>query len=80
MTFRMIQPMGNMPVTTPKSAARMASPAGMVNRKMETAIAARRAMTAAICAFTLPDAIIARSRTTGMAAATVDKVALPKGL
>jgi hypothetical protein len=33
-----------------------------------------------MCAFTFPEAIITKRRTTGIAAAIVDNVALPNGL
>ena len=51
----------------------------MVKPQVAMTIAATRAMTAAICAFTLPDAISASSTTTGIAAIRVDSNSLASG-
>lgn len=55
-------------------------PAGIVKMKIATRLATINAMMAAICAFTLLDAINTSSVTTGNAAATVDSAAFPNGL
>ena len=55
-------------------------PAGMVKMKIVIRLVTITAMMAAICALTLPLAMSTRSVTTGMAAATVDRAALPSGL
>ena len=80
MTLSTIQPIGKKPVTSPSTEARSARPAGMVKAQMAMTIAATSAMTAATCAFTLPEAISASSTTTGMAATSVDSHSLPSGL
>ena len=54
--------------------------AGMVKMKMATRLATISAMTAAMCALTLFEAISTSSVTTGNAAATVDSTALLNGL
>ena len=79
MTLSTIQPIGKKPITAPSTAARSASPAGMVKRRMATRIATMSAITAARCALTLPLAISTRSVTTGKAAATVESTALSNG-
>jgi hypothetical protein len=80
MTLRTIQPIGKNPVTAPSTVARKDIPPGMVKRKTATRLAAISAITAAVCAFTLFDAISTSSVTTGIAAAIVDSVAFPNGL
>ena len=80
MTFRTIQPIGKKPVTAPSTVARSDIPAGMVKTKIATRLATMSAAMAAICAFTLLDAISTSSVTTGKAAQTVDKTALLNGL
>ena len=52
--------------------ARPENPAGMVKMKIAIRFATMSAMTAAMCAFTLFDAISTSSVTTGIAAAIVD--------
>ena len=79
MTLSTIQPIGKNPVTAPKTVARSAMPDGMVNRKIATRLATMSAMIAAMCAFTLLDAIRTNSVTTGRAAAIVDKTVLLNG-
>ena len=79
MTLSTIQPMGKKPLTAPSTAARSAIPAGIVNRKIATSSATTSAITAARCAFTLPDAMRTRSETTGRAAAMVERAELPNG-
>ena len=80
MTLSTIQPMGKKPITAPKMLARIANPAGIVNKITATRIATSRAIKAATCAFTLPEAIRTSSVTTGSAATSVDSAALPSGL
>jgi hypothetical protein len=79
MTFRTIQPIGKKPVTAPSTVERKARPAGMVKMKIATRLATTSAMMAAICAFTLLDAISTSSVTTGKAAPTVERIQLLKG-
>ena len=55
-------------------------PAGIVKMKIATQLATISAMIAAICAFTLLDAISTSSVTTGKAAAMVESVELLNGL
>jgi hypothetical protein len=55
-------------------------PAGMVKMTIATRFAAMSAMIAAMCAFTLFEAMRTSSVTTGTAAAIVESVALPSGL
>jgi hypothetical protein len=52
---------------------------GIVNRKIATRLATTSAMMAAMCAFTLLEAIRTNSVTTGRAAAIVDKTVLLNG-
>ena len=80
MTLSTIQPIGKKPVTAPRSEALTDMLAGMVKMKIATRLAAISAMSAAMCALTLLDAIRTSSVTTGMAAAMVDSAALPSGL
>ena len=80
MTLSTIQPIGKKPVTAPRMVARIDISAGIVKMKMVTRLATISAITAAMCAFTLLDAISTSSVTTGSAAAMVDSVALPSGL
>ena len=80
MTLSTIQPIGKKPVTAPRTVARSDMLAGMVKRKIATRLATISAITAAICAFTLLEAIRTSSVTTGSAAAIVDKAALLNGL
>src|SRR5262245_22736124 len=80
MTLSTIQPIGKKPVTSPSTEARRASGAGMVKAQMAIQIAATSAITAAMCAFTLPEAMSANNTTTGMAATSVDNHSLPSGL
>jgi hypothetical protein len=79
MTLSTIQPIGKKPVIAPRIAARIASPAGIVNRNTAMTIATISAMIAAMCVFTRPEAISTKRVTTGIAAARVDNRALPKG-
>jgi hypothetical protein len=79
-TFSTIQPIGKKPLTIPSNEARIAKLAGMVKRKIATKLASTNATMAAICALTLPLAIRTSSVTTGIAAAIVESVVLPKGL
>jgi hypothetical protein len=79
MTFSTIQPIGKKPVIAPRIAARIASPAGIVNRKTAIRIATSSATSAAMCVFTRPEAISIKRVTTGIAAARVDNAALPNG-
>jgi hypothetical protein len=76
MTLRTIQPIGKKPVIAPRMAARIARPQGIVNSRTATRIAATSAMTAAICVLTAPVAISTKRVTTGIAAATVDRISL----
>ena len=55
-------------------------PAGMWKIAMVMRLATTSAMMAAMCALTLPLAISTSRVMTGMAAAMVDKAALPSGL
>ena len=80
MTLSTIQPIGKKPTTTPSSDALTDMAAGIVYMKIVMMLATISAMTAAMCAFTLPLAISTRSVTTGSAAAIVDSAALPSGL
>src|SRR5581483_11521275 len=80
MTLSTIQPIGKKPVTAPRIVARIDMPAGMVKMKIATRFATISAMTAAMCAFTLFDAIRTSSVTTGKAAAAVDSAVLLNGL
>ncbi len=80
MTLRTIQPIGKKPVTAPSTVARSDMSAGNVKMKMATQLATISAMTAAICAFTLLDAMRTSNVTTGSAAAIVDMRALLNGL
>jgi hypothetical protein len=75
----MIQPMGKKPVTAPRTTALMARPAGIVKAKTATAIATSSAITAAIGALTLFDAIKARRVMTGNAATRVESIASLNG-
>jgi glycerol-3-phosphate responsive antiterminator len=79
MTLRTIHPIGKKPVTAPSTVARNARPDGMVKIKIATRLATMSATMAAICAFTLLDAMSTNSVTTGKAAASVDKIQLLKG-
>ena len=79
MTLSTIQPIGKKPVTSPSTEARNARPVGMVKPQIAMTMAAPRAMTAATCAFTLPDAISTSSTTTGIAATRVDSNSLASG-
>ena len=80
MTLRTIQPIGKKPVTRPSTEARSACPVGMVNTPMAIHMATISATMAAMCAFTLPDAINTSSTTTGSAATSVDSHSLASGL
>ena len=80
MTLSTIQPMGKNPMTAPSTVARSEKPTGMVKMKIATRFATASAMMAAICAFTLFDAIRRSSVATGSTATIVDSVALPSGL
>ncbi len=80
MTLSTIQPIGKKPVTAPSTVARSDMPAGIVNSTIATRLATIKAMIAAICAFTLFEAIRTRRVTTGSAAAIVDSTALLNGL
>ena len=80
MTFSTIQPIGKKPVTAPSTVARKDIPAGIVNTKIARRLATISAMMAAICAFTLFDAISTSSVTTGRAAKIVDSALLLNGL
>ena len=80
MTLRTIQPIGKKPVTAPSTVARRDISAGIVKIAMATKFATMSATNAAMCAFTLLDAIRTRSVTTGSAAAQVDKNVLFSGL
>ena len=79
MTLSTIQPIGKKPMTAPRTVARMASPAGIVNRKMAMTIATSSAISAARCVLTAPVAIRRSNVTTGIAAAIVDRTELPNG-
>ena len=80
MTLSTIQPIGKKPVTAPSTVARSDMSAGMPKITITTRLATISAITAAMCALTLLDAISTSSVTTGSAAAMVDSVALPSGL
>ena len=80
MTLSTIQPIGKKPVTAPSTVARIDMSAGIVKMKIAIRLATISAITAAMCAFTLLDAISTSSVTTGSAAKHVDNVALPNGL
>src|ERR1700730_14875560 len=80
MTLSTIQPIGKNPVTAPRTVARNDMPAGMVKMKIAIRLATMSAAIAAICAFTLFEAISTSKVTTGSAAAIVESVALPNGL
>ncbi len=80
MTLSTIQPIGKKPVTAPSTVARSDMSAGIVKMKIATRLATISAITAAIWAFTLLEAISTSSVTTGKAAAIVDKTALLNGL
>ncbi len=80
MTLSTIQPIGNRPLARPSPLARNARSEGMEKPMTATQIAAISAITAAICAFTLPEAISSSSRATGMAATSVDSNSLANGL
>ena len=79
MTLSTIQPIGKKPVTAPSTVARNDMSAGIVKMKMVTRLATISAMTAAMCALTLLDAMRTRSVTTGSAAAHVDRNPLLSG-
>ena len=79
MTLSTIQPIGKKPVTAPSTVARNDMSVGMVKIKIATRLATMSAITAAICAFTLLDAISTSSVTTGKAGLSVDKIELLKG-
>src|SRR5215470_19656055 len=80
MTLRTIQPIGKNPVTAPRTVARSDISAGIVKITMATKFATMSAITAAMCALTLFDAIRTRRVTTGSAAAAVDRNVLFSGL
>ena len=67
-------------MTAPSTVARSDMSAGMVKMKIAMRLATINATMAAICAFTLPDAISTSSVTTGSAATQVESVALLSGL
>jgi hypothetical protein len=71
--------MGKKPVTAPSTVARSDKPAGIVKNRTATRLATISATIAAICAFTLFEAISTNSVTTGRAAAMVDSAAFPNG-
>ena len=79
MTLSTIQPIGKKPMTAPKMLARIASPAGIVNRKIAMTMATASAISAARCVLTAPVAIRTSNVTTEMAAAMVDRRELPNG-
>ena len=79
MTLRMIQPIGNMPVTMPRIVARVARPVGMPKATVATRKAMTRARMAAICALTLPLAIIPSRAMTGSEAMKVESHWFPNG-
>jgi hypothetical protein len=79
MTLRTIHPIGKKPVTAPRIVARKDMPAGIVKMTMATKLATTSATSAAMCAFTLFDAIKTSNVTTGSAAAQVDKNLLLSG-
>jgi hypothetical protein len=66
-------------MTAPRMLARIANPAGIVNRRMTIWIATRRAISAARWVLTAPVAIRKSNVTTGTAAAIVDRTELPNG-
>jgi len=76
MTLSTIQPIGKKPISAPRKAARNARPQGIVNSRTATRIAAASAISAAMCVLTAPVAISTSSVTTGIAAATVDRMLL----
>ena len=80
MTLSTIQPMGKKPTARPSIPARTAMPPGMVKASTAIRIATTSAITAAMCALTLPEAISASSVTTGRAATRVDRTSLENGL
>src|SRR5215471_18552834 len=80
MTLRTIQPIGKKPVIAPSIVARNDMSAGIVKITMATKFATISAITAAMWALTLFEAMRIRRVTTGSAAAAVDKNVLFSGL
>jgi len=79
MTLSTIQPIGKKPVTAPRIVARSDMLAGIVKMTIATRFATTSAITAAMCALTLLEAISTSSVTTGRAAAMVDSTLLENG-